>query len=310
MKIKGIFIFAAIVLICSCGPNKYAVSVEMRNPSRSGVNLAGKIVSVVYAEGDDEYTNEFAASIADGFAYTLENDYGTGEGSVGIYKIRSSENTSYSSRDSLINLLVDTGADVVFLLEHPSISSMTVSPIKERSNVADPDSIYVTRGSMPYSLMLHCYDAMDKSEKVHTFTGSNIAYPKVYFGEGESSVNKVKKAYSALQEDGWNAGVKIADPFKTQWKHEQYSLIYFDSQKWYRSIEMAANYEWKEAVEAWIGFLDTHDMLRKASAEYNIAVACLMLGDAKLALEWLDRSDSDNKLPVSDALRKRINERL
>jgi hypothetical protein len=35
-----------------------------------------------------------------------------------------------------------------------------------------------------------------------------------------------------------------------------------------------------------------------------------MLGDVQLASEWLDRSDADNKLPISDAMRKRINARL
>jgi hypothetical protein len=34
-----------------------------------------------------------------------------------------------------------------------------------------------------------------------------------------------------------------------------------------------------------------------------------MLGDYDLATEWLDMSDKDNMLPVSDALRKRINAR-
>jgi len=34
-----------------------------------------------------------------------------------------------------------------------------------------------------------------------------------------------------------------------------------------------------------------------------------MLGDLDLASEWLDRSDTDNRLAQSDALRKRINAR-
>jgi hypothetical protein len=34
-----------------------------------------------------------------------------------------------------------------------------------------------------------------------------------------------------------------------------------------------------------------------------------MLGDYHLAMEWLDLSDKENKLPISDALRKRIDSR-
>ena len=52
-------------------------------------------------------------------------------------------------------------------------------------------------------------------------------------------------------------------------------------------------------------------MMKKATAEYNIAVACYMLGDFDLATQWLDRSDADNMMPtLSDALRKRINSRI
>ena len=51
-------------------------------------------------------------------------------------------------------------------------------------------------------------------------------------------------------------------------------------------------------------------MLKRSCAEYNIAIACLMLGDAELAIEWLDRSDADCNLPMSEALRKRISARL
>ena len=54
---------------------------------------------------------------------------------------------------------------------------------------------------------------------------------------------------------------------------------------------------------------DTGDLLKRSCAEYNIAVACYMLGDYMLASEWLAMSDKDNKLPQSDALRKRIDAR-
>ena len=71
----------------------------------------------------------------------------------------------------------------------------------------------------------------------------------------------------------------------------------------------AQNFDWRGAMDIWIGLLSTNDHYKRSCAEYNIAVACYMLGDYDLATEWLDRSDQDNLLPVSDALRKRINTR-
>lgn len=62
-------------------------------------------------------------------------------------------------------------------------------------------------------------------------------------------------------------------------------------------------------MDIWMTFLDTNDPLKRSSAEYNIAVACYMLGDYALAKEWLELSDNDNRLPLSDALHKRIDSR-
>lgn len=62
-------------------------------------------------------------------------------------------------------------------------------------------------------------------------------------------------------------------------------------------------------MDIWMQLLSTNDLMKRACAEYNISVACYMLGDYQLAIEWLDLSDKENKLPISDALRKRIDAR-
>jgi tetratricopeptide (TPR) repeat protein len=85
--------------------------------------------------------------------------------------------------------------------------------------------------------------------------------------------------------------------------------MYFDNEKWYKALDRAEAYDWKGAMDMWISLLSTNDMLRRSCAAYNIATACYMLGEYDLAIEWLDQSDKDNKLPYSDVLRKRINER-
>ena len=72
----------------------------------------------------------------------------------------------------------------------------------------------------------------------------------------------------------------------------------------------AEQYDWKGAIDTWISLLDTNDLMKRSCAAFNISVACYMMGDYQLAKEWLDRSDKDNKLPISDAMHKRIDARL
>ncbi len=307
-------ILIPLCLMCaafvSCGPSKHAVHVEMRHPSRAGVELAGKNISVVYLENDNAVATDFCEAMADGFAYTLEQDYGVGNGSFGIYRMRHADGANYASKDSLFNILMDTGADVVFLFDTVKFGSMSVGGPSKVSYAASPDSSYLSSGTIPFSMKLYCFFAMNKEEKVQAFGGTTMARPSVYSDGKDDSTTAVRKAWEVLGAEGWDAGLEVAESFKSQWKHEQYSIVYYDSPKWYDALEKAELYDWKAAIDIWIELLDTQDLLKRSCAAYDISVACYMLGDYNLAVEWLDRSDKDNKLPVSDALRKRITARL
>ena len=68
-----LFLLAAVV---SCGPSRHSIHVEMRHPSKAGIDLSGKTVSVVYMENRDSVSAEFNGYMADGFAYALEQEYG------------------------------------------------------------------------------------------------------------------------------------------------------------------------------------------------------------------------------------------
>ena len=299
----------AALMLVSCGPSKHAVHVEMRHPSKTGVSLAGKNVAVVYLEGDNAVSSEFCESMADGFAYTLEQDYGPGT-QMSIFRMRSLEGADYSKKDSLFNILMDTGTDVVFLFDTVRFGTMTVGGPSRVSYPSSPDSSFVSNGNIPYTMKLYCYDGMNKEDRVQAFGGTAMAIPEVYSNGKDDSTVATAKAWKSLGIEGWDAGVKIADSFKSQWKHEQYSIIYYEGEKWYAALEKAEQYDWKGAIDIWMDLLSTNDLMKRACAEYNISVACYMLGDYALAKEWLDLSDKENKLPLSDALRKRIDARM
>lgn len=268
-RLLTIFLTLAFVAV-SCGPSRHAIHIEMRYPSKSGLDLSGKTVSVVYLENDDEQGNQFNEGVADAFAYALEKDYGTGEGSVGIYRMRVEDGADYSDRDFMLGLLVDTDADVVFLFD-----TLKFGPT-------------LNDGSTQFTMALYTFDGMDKDEKVRTYKGTSNA---------------------VLADGAAKSGTTVASSFTSQWKNEQFSLMYFDNEKWYKALDSAEAYDWKGAIDMWLALLSSNDPLRRSCAAYNIATACFMLADYDLAAEWLDYSDKVNKLTHSDNLRKRINER-
>lgn len=299
----------AMSLAVSCGPSKHAINIEMRHPSKTGIDLFGKNISVVYLENDNEVSTDFSESMADGFAYTLEQEYASSNSSIGIYRMRYMPGADYARKDSLFNILMDTGADVVFLFDTVKFGNMTVGGPSRVSYPSSADSSYVSVGSIPFTMKLYCFDGMDKEERVQSFGGTTSARPEVYSSGKDDSTLASAKAWKALGAEGWDAGLLVADSFKSQWKHERYSIVYYDTEQWYKALEKAEQYDWKGAMDIWMELLGTNDLMKRSCAEFNISVACYMLGDYQLASEWLDLSDKDNKLPISDAMRKRIDAR-
>ena len=265
-------ILAAMCITTACGPSRYAVQLEMRYPSRAGIELAGKNISVVYAMSGKPKADLFCGKMAESFAGVLEKDYGTGEGSVGLYQV-DGRTGDYSRKDSLISLLMKTGADAVFLFDTLKIDDL----------VSD---------TVPVNIILYCYDGMDKNDKVHRFAGTAVL-------PASSDDSIVSEADSA--------GKNVAGSFTSQWKHEQYTIVYYDNAQWHEALAKADMYDWKGAMDIWLDLLSTNDSMKRSCAQYNIAVACYMLGDISLAGQWLDRSDADNPLgAMSENLRKRI----
>ena len=269
---KSLFILFMLAVV-SCGPTRHAITLQIRHPSKSGLDLGGKIVSVAYSSVGDPTVDSFNKSMAGSFAGVLEEDYETGEGSVKVVRVDGTK-ADYAQRDSLVDLLMKTGSDMVFLF---------ASPVFTTSN---------TSGAVPMKISLYCYDGMNMEDKVFAFTGTTVL---------------TSTSPSSLENEAIDAGKNVSDIFKAQWKHEQFSIVYFDSAKWYEALTLAEEYDWKGAMDIWFSLLETKDMMKRASAEFNISVACYMLGDFELAQEWLKKSKADNDMPtLTDAMSKRI----
>lgn len=273
MRLVGRLLSAmlAVTFAVACAPGRYILDVEMLHPSKAGVDLTGKNVAVIYGQ-EGVYPNDlFVESMAGGFARNIKDRCKDAVGEVNVCSLRSAQN--YANRDSMLNLLVETGADVVFLLDKVALNGSSLS------------------------FIIKCYDAMYQGDKLQLFSGNYVV----------ESMN----GNEAVKTEGWDAGKTVAAAFEPQWKHEQYSLYYFESEAWYTALEKAEAFDWKGAMDIWILLLQqSNDQLKRSCASYNIATACYMMGDYHLASRWLDNADKLADLLVSEGLRKRINARI
>ncbi len=99
-------------------------------------------------------------------------------------------------------------------------------------------------------------------------------------------------------------GKLLAGYLSTKWETKEIMLVNYPSDKeWEKGVKQASAFEFEEAIRTWMPYTgDKKDVEKQAFAAYNIAVACQMIGDKQLALEWLKFSRSCYKFPQSTQL--------
>lgn len=302
---------AVLLALSSCAPQAFVVSPEMRGPSKSGLNLAGKSMAVVYLTDGNPRVEAFNASAAGGFASRLEEDYFGGNREIDLFTAKTGEGVDYSSRDSLVNLVMETGKDVVFLIDLPELGIPTLKePVRITGKQTTKDSSFVSVATVPFTTKIFVYDSMGKEDKVWGFAGGRSFKVEVY-NDGKASKDLViGKVWNNLSAGAESAGYTAAGTFLSTWKSDNFYVIYFDASEeaWDKGAEYAYSYKWKEAIGQWINLLKCRNDEKKACAAYNIALGCFLCGQPALALEWLDRSDSYTPVSLSKTLRLKINQ--
>lgn len=300
--VSAIAAFSALAALQSCDPQAFSMNVEMRYPSSSGMAIEGKSIAVVYLNEDEAKDSVFNECLANGFASAIEKNYFNGAEAVNLYKMPKVGGGVYSDADTLINLVVDTGCDIVFLFDAPEFGNVQVKD----EQVSTSGSYYPV--SVPVSIRLYGFDSLSGSDSVRVWTGSRLLSANM-----ESSLGRKAAAdslWNRIGSSAENLGEVSARTFSPVWKEETYTFIYYENPAaWLNAAQYASDYRWDEAIKVWLSLLDTNNSMKRSCAEYNIATACFLMGDNELALKWLSRSDEDYPISLSATLRKRIQSR-
>ena len=255
----------------SCAPSAYTIRMDTRYPSASGIDFTGKNISVVFLDNGKD--SLFNCTLADRLASELEKDYFAGDQKIGIYRLPEVSGSRYSARDTLASLIMELDTDAVILLDSPMCLD----------SAADGKSMVISKA--------YSYDSL-----------------------GADTVKVVQVQLPSSRSDIAGAG-SVADAlggyYSGTWQTESYTLLYYEwTDKWTDALEYAEDMEWDKAIALWMELCDTKDNVKRSCAEYDIALGCLVMGQPQLASEWLDRSDEDCPISLSEGLRKRINYRL
>lgn len=305
MKNKGLLaaVLAAFTLT-ACGPSATVLDVDMRVPSKSGLDLAGKSMAVVYLEDPSGRDSVFNGNMAEGFATELEKSYFDGEKAIQLYKLPKDPDGDYSDRDTLIHLVMQTDDDVIFLFDSPDFGDVRVT--RGPSALESKDSSILATATIPYTIKLYAYDSRSGSDSVRIFSGNASTKEHLFASDDEGDHLIASRVFSGLAKQGMTTGELSAGKFKSQWREESFVLYYYEETAWEQALDNAFDMKWREAMKSWMSLAGTNNVRRRSCACYNMAVGCFMLGEKDLALKWLDQSDKDYKLSASDYLRNRI----
>ena len=257
--------------LVSCSPSAYVLNLESRRPSESGLDLAGKSLSVIYLESSDGRDSLFNNRAADALAYGLENEFYDGAEAVKVYNLVKDDAGDYASKDTASQYIMLLDSDVVMILDTPTVTED------------------ISRPSL--CSRLYVYDSMAGEDDDITILQSIVA---------ASALNDASRAM--------NVGSALLKPMRSQWEHESYTVLYFDGlgRKWIDAVMKAVDLKWSEAIDLWLDLAALKDRTQSSCAMYDIALGCYMLEQYDLALEWLDSSDRTLPLSLNRGLRKRI----
>ena len=300
--LSAIAALSALVALQSCDPQAFSMNVEMRYPSSSGMSIDGKSVAVVYLNEDSAKDSVFNECLANGFASAIEKNYFNGAEAVNLYKMPKVVGGVYSNADTLINLIVDTGCDIVFLFDAPEFGNVQIKEQKTSTS----GTYYPV--SVPVAIKLYGFDSLSGSDTVRVWTGTRMLSANMEASLGRQAA--ADSLWNRIGSSAENLGEVSARTFAPVWKEETYTFIYYESpEAWLAAAQYASDYKWNEAMKVWISLLDTNNTMKRSCAEYNIATACFLMGDNELALKWLNSSDEDYPISLSKTLRKRIQAR-
>jgi hypothetical protein len=290
--------------LAACSPQTLTMNVEMRHPSKSGIDLSRKTISIVYMD-DGAADTTFSNGVASALARSLEEDYFAGREAIGVYKVP----VDSVSLDLMHRLVIDSGDDVIFLFGPPSFGEVALSDNVAVKNPSSVDSAFVTQAQIPYNAKMFVYDSMDQLDQMKIFRAGSILRTQVY-NNGVTAPEYLKEEALKAKDLGADlVGRQFSNRFTPTWKSELYTLYYYEIWDWERAAYYATEYQWQKAAEIWMQKVNDNNITKRACACYNTALAFYMMGDQKLATKWLDRADGYMNLEHSPALRKRIEAR-
>jgi len=309
---KALCMFALLTLVWSCGPAARVLEVESSVPALYPVGLENNSVAVFFpVEKLDTHGNYisvndslFMAQVAEGIAQEIESQLFLDQGAVFVFSHYPSDREyglSYIQELSFVS-----NSDIVILLDSLNISKPMVV---QNSGVEYGESYTMNYiYSVVHSLSL-VYDGTS-GEQLARISKSDSVYWEVLSRNELREEALVLRVLNSLPNVTNMLGNDISKRMFPEWVHQQRNIYVFPNPKWDEAYSFAQQFKWKEAMDIWLGELQSQDKVKVAVAAFNMAVACELTDRVELASEWAELSFKSYVLPGIISYKQYLKEKI
>lgn len=293
---KNIVLILALTA-AACSPVYVDLAVDVRSDSEFSIDLKGVPPSVVsvYQSREDAVVRGLdsvsSSKMASAIAEKFEKDLSLQTGDIPVYTF-SSDELDLSDVEDVKYILFNAGSDRVIVLD-----SLQTGEFSVQEDDSDPYfGMYRTRTliTLPFSLNVRVF-SMDSL--LHGTSPSELEFKvrqhlawSVLSGERLNPDKARSSVIRSVPDAFGDMGTELAARFTPQWEEQYRTLLSYEGGEWVKACECARQFRWKEALEIWMKLSGGQNARMASYAAYDAAVACEMLGEYDLALEWLELS--------------------
>ena len=288
-------IILGLFFLTGCAtPQAMFFNVDVLKPKFYTFTTEDQTSSVIatYSNTSDSLSANF---LAQGTARQLELNNALEEGAIGAFTIPAQEFRGTSDKEYLEQLMLATGSRCLFI-----VSNIELRPekIEKSVSVGDIESFCIC----PIKAHIDIYDAVADTllyKKIQTDT-MYVRVPNRFTGSKQEA-NKYIQANDSLIRSTF--GTLIADEVSPKWIPEEWMLIdYPTDNAWHSAYKNAMDFKWEDAIKGWLPLTESENKDKASYAAFNIAVACQMLGNTDLALNWIQFARNNYNFREAESL--------
>ncbi len=291
--LKGLLFLILIAFMTSCGPVVTFFNIEERTPARYNIDFNDKTISVfvsVYEDLPDEpfiFRNDSShmSNMASSIAAVIEKNLAIDQGAVYVFNHFPSGDANYEM-EYIQNLASSSNSDIVIIVDTLHVTKPRVLNDGDRAVYNNYRSNYLYA---PVRSVINIYDGITADRVVRIDQSDTIYWEILSRNETMEAAIRIRAAQS-LTKVSATLGEDIANLLFPSWIPKEKYLYYFETPDWRKAVDYSAEFKWREAMEIWLGYVESEDRIKAAVAAFNLAVACELTDRPELALEWVNRS--------------------